>query len=425
MRWLVLLALAIVGCMADDEMPCTIHHGGRYYDLNPLKASKDYEFQTPGNHLFVMNVCRTPVRETFGLKDVKVTEIGGFIRRDHGDFSIGSKYNPVVPRLQSSPDSRGWVSLQIQIRREPDTGTPRLIAQLPPGDDEEACAFFLEWRTHVACPTNDPGSALGFFSFTILLQVAIFYCADPSSAALTHHNRIISLAILYLVAGTLYNRFVLRLRGVDQIPKFSVEAMKYHASEALDWIKDLAGSAQRPGSGYARMPNELGTPFSGGTFSGSSQPSGGINPVSHQTQVSSGPGSTLHSDDVGHGFVRPHPSRAPSGPPRRAEINPVSHQAQIATSQVGNVGPTPPAPITSALAPAENTRPQPSELHNTAQKREFMLGDDEDEEDDLVNTPPTATSRATAPTLVASSPSSDDSAVLRGRDLGSEDVTRL
>jgi len=30
-------------------------------------------------------------------------------------------------------------------------GQPRLVAQLPPGDDEEACAWVIEWRTHV-CP---------------------------------------------------------------------------------------------------------------------------------------------------------------------------------------------------------------------------------------------------------------------------------
>ena len=29
------------------------------------------------------------------------------------------------------------------------SGMPRLVAQLPPGDDEDACAFVLEWRTHV------------------------------------------------------------------------------------------------------------------------------------------------------------------------------------------------------------------------------------------------------------------------------------
>ena len=53
-----------------------------------LSSSEDYEFQTPGNHLFALNICRSPVRETFGLKDVDI-DIGGFVRRDHGDFSIG------------------------------------------------------------------------------------------------------------------------------------------------------------------------------------------------------------------------------------------------------------------------------------------------------------------------------------------------
>lgn len=28
-------------------------------------------------------------------------------------------------------------------------GKPELVAQLPP-DDSEACAFFIEWRTHVS-----------------------------------------------------------------------------------------------------------------------------------------------------------------------------------------------------------------------------------------------------------------------------------
>lgn len=31
-------------------------------------------------------------------------------------------------------------------------GQPRLLAALPPGKD--ACHFFFEWPTHVACPTN-------------------------------------------------------------------------------------------------------------------------------------------------------------------------------------------------------------------------------------------------------------------------------
>jgi len=29
------------------------------------------------------------------------------------------------------------------------TGAPQLLAQLPPGDEESACAFVIEWRTPV------------------------------------------------------------------------------------------------------------------------------------------------------------------------------------------------------------------------------------------------------------------------------------
>lgn len=35
------------------------------------------------------------------------------------------------------------------------SGMPRLVAQLPPGDDEDACAFFIEWKTHVSIFTID------------------------------------------------------------------------------------------------------------------------------------------------------------------------------------------------------------------------------------------------------------------------------
>jgi cation-dependent mannose-6-phosphate receptor len=31
-------------------------------------------------------------------------------------------------------------------------GQPKLVAQLPPGDEEEACAFVIEWETHVRPP---------------------------------------------------------------------------------------------------------------------------------------------------------------------------------------------------------------------------------------------------------------------------------
>jgi cation-dependent mannose-6-phosphate receptor len=104
---LVLLGILGLGCLAADETPCTLHDSGKYFDLNPLKSryvryavmerqdshnclsSKDYEFQTPGGHTLTINACRSPVREPFGLRDVNEKDIGGFVRHDHGDFSIG------------------------------------------------------------------------------------------------------------------------------------------------------------------------------------------------------------------------------------------------------------------------------------------------------------------------------------------------
>ena len=37
-----------------------------------------------------LNVCQSVKTETFGLKDgIDASEVGGFIRLAHGDFSIG------------------------------------------------------------------------------------------------------------------------------------------------------------------------------------------------------------------------------------------------------------------------------------------------------------------------------------------------
>ncbi|RDB15728.1 hypothetical protein Hypma_003964 [Hypsizygus marmoreus] len=416
MLWPALLVLGALGCLAVDEKPCALHNDGKYYDLSPLKASKDYEFQTPGGHLFVINVCKRPVRETFGLKDANNAEIGGFVRRDHGDFSIGALNTTLSveesrPRITltdgslcKSKSGENHIRASTVVEFVCDTsvfgsGSPRLVAQLPPGNDDDACAFFIEWRTHVACPTNEPGGAWGFFAFLIAL--------------------IISLALLYLVLGTLYNRFVLRLRGVDQIPQFSVEAMKYHVNEAVDWIKDVAsGLSAGRGGGYSRMP--AGAPAfpseAGGGFTLGGSGSAGMNPVSHQTQVAS---ATAGGNNE---FVRPQAARTGSGTGR---INPVSHQAQqTPTLSTSSVSPPPPPP-----AKKEKLRPKPFDLESTMQEREFMLGDDDDEEEgqDLGASKPTApVPPPTAPQASEAGPGPGVSAAaFRGRDMGPEGVTRL
>jgi len=76
-------------------------------------------------------------------------------------------------------------------------GKPELIAQLPDNEDT-ACSFYLEWRTHFACPHGERG----LLSSIIVILFSI----------------IIILGMLYIVIMTLYNRYALHLRGFDQIP---------------------------------------------------------------------------------------------------------------------------------------------------------------------------------------------------------------
>jgi hypothetical protein len=48
--------------------------------------------------------------------------------------------------------------------------------------------------------------------------------------------------ILYLVCGMLYNRFVLKLSGFDQVPQFSLTSLKYHASSSFETLTDIVGN---------------------------------------------------------------------------------------------------------------------------------------------------------------------------------------
>ncbi|KAG6813701.1 hypothetical protein H0H92_008108 [Tricholoma furcatifolium] len=427
MRWLAVLPLALTSlllatpCLADDEMPCTIHHNGRYYDLNPLKSSRDYEFRTLGDHLFVLNVCRRPVKETFGLRDVDDANIAGFVRRDHGDFSIGavnttlSVYDNNLRLTLSGGSQCKLKSGNTEIRASTivdfvcdtavfETGEPKLVAQFPPGDDEEACGYFVQWRTHVACPTHEPGSAWGFFAVLIFIFIA--------------------LALLYLVCGILYNRFVLNLRGMDQIPRFTLEGMRYHITEAVDWLRDLTGlHSSRYQYHIPRGEEEgLGLP----TPVGSAGPRSGMNPVSHQTQVSSPPPSGAPGAGGGGGgsgaFVRPNPSRTPSGSlsSRKGDINPVSHQAQVQVPSPPSHTPTPRpqapqqhsrTPSSQSQAPAQPSQPSDAPPPAPPKKEKprpapFDLGDDEEDDVGLGS----ATSAAVA--------SHSQAAQERGRDLG-------
>jgi cation-dependent mannose-6-phosphate receptor len=51
-------------------------------------------------------------------------------------------------------------------------------------------------------------------------------------------SMVVIFLLLYLVGGFLYNRFVLQLKGFDQIPQFSLTSLKYHATSVWEIICD-------------------------------------------------------------------------------------------------------------------------------------------------------------------------------------------
>ncbi|KAF8604915.1 mannose 6-phosphate receptor domain-containing protein [Ceratobasidium sp. AG-I] len=253
MRWkfLALCISLLKAANAADPAPCTGEDDTGYYDLSPLMANKDYKFKSQGGREFTLNVCQGIKSELWNPIEVeKPKDIGGFVRAGHGDFSIGA-YNTTVWIAQKHPllvyengskcPSATSLRASTVIRFICDpavfaVGSPFLVAQLPPEDDQ-ACAFFLEWRTHVACPTAKSAGAGGFIAvFGAILLAAI---------------------LTYLVAATLYNRFVLGYRGLDQLPTVSPLSPTAFA-DCLDFFKDNFG---RRDDGWVSS-----TPGNGGGF---------------------------------------------------------------------------------------------------------------------------------------------------------------
>ncbi|CCM03786.1 uncharacterized protein FIBRA_05933 [Fibroporia radiculosa] len=117
-------------------------------------------------------------------------------------------------------------------------GNPELVAQLPP-DDGSACAFFVEWRTHVACPTHQKTGNIGFITVLAAIMGTVF--------------------MLYILVGTWYNRYVLELRGFDQIPRISFIPLGSIVSSVHSWIDRLRyGSSDGRGVGYRGLAEEEG-----------------------------------------------------------------------------------------------------------------------------------------------------------------------
>jgi len=256
-----IIALLLVPVMAEDG-PCTARDGDNYYDLSSLSANKDYEFNSHTGVKFVINVCKPILSERWALKIDRPEDVGGIVQHERGSFSIGYANtslavlngNPVSVMTGGSEcaNTQGTYASSA-IRFVCDTsvfgaGKPELVAQLPP-DDNDACAFFLEWRTHVACPTHEKTGAVGFVTVVLAILGTLF--------------------MLYILVGTFYNRYVLELRGFDQIPRVSFGGILEFVSGCVDRVKPSSWHAgagdwtRRTQGGYRGLAEEEGRLMAG------------------------------------------------------------------------------------------------------------------------------------------------------------------
>ncbi len=74
--------------MTSSDRPCTLTlPDGKHYDLSSLgSANADYTAEV-GETSYKLNVCRGVVSELWHLDHPE--DIGGFISRPDGDFSLG------------------------------------------------------------------------------------------------------------------------------------------------------------------------------------------------------------------------------------------------------------------------------------------------------------------------------------------------
>jgi cation-dependent mannose-6-phosphate receptor len=147
--------------------------------------------------------------------------------------------------------------------------------------------------------------------------------------------------MIYLVLGTLYNRFVLGLTGFDQVPQFSFDSALYHAQNAWESLKDYVHGSKyhypvpesSPGlGGVASRGVRSGLDGARRVFGRATGGGGGgqgqVNSFSHQAQVQTQNQSPAQSRSGEYERPAGGVSATPTG------TNPVSHQSQVMSAPV-------------------------------------------------------------------------------------------
>ncbi|KAI4522054.1 mannose 6-phosphate receptor domain-containing protein [Schizophyllum commune Loenen D] len=380
----LLISLPLTSLAAEPKIkPCTAYDpiNDNFFNLAPLKAARDYTFGDEASDSgteYLINICRPVETETWhvaGADVIDIGDVGAFVRRDRGDFSMGQANStldispttgePRLSYLNGSPcplDGSVRASTIIDFvcsTSDFGAGKPRLTATLPTGASEgERCVFFVEWATHHACPARQPASLSLAALITGLLVALLLTTA------------------LYLVCGTAYNRWVLGLNGFDQIPSFSWDAFAYHANAVYAHLRSegfgpvlrhIKAAAARKFSKdnlldmFERFREATTNLYEGGQSGrlalghghGNMGRYGSVNPVSHQAFVRPEMGS-------------PSPRASPSS--HNARLSPRASPSPTPRNRTGDGARLAPVGVPSEQTP-------------------FMLGQEDDEEEDIARTP--------------------------------------
>jgi len=195
----------------------------RFYDLRPLirPSGEDYSARDEATgDVYKINVCRAVNNAVDGVpkqstgvyrqaKDGDAYSTGQYSDAPHISHDVLSlTYTGGSTCPTSTSTSMGSVIAFVCDHTVYGQGEPEFVASLG------RCNFFFTWKTQYACSTSSAGlgSGLGVFVTAILILLAV-----------------------YFGGFFLYNRFVLKRRGAEQIPPLGPSVL-----EAWAFVKDMA-----------------------------------------------------------------------------------------------------------------------------------------------------------------------------------------
>ncbi|CAB4424849.1 unnamed protein product [Rhizophagus irregularis] len=229
---LTILSTSLFVKAEENPQPCTVTNEttNKYYDLSPLKKTEGNDWIVYGygtGWTFYINVCHGVLYRDDKDSESNFEDIGVYgINPELYNRTLEKSHN--IGKLSNNPLIRGdklvmefsngklcgltnyksaSVVSFICDKTVEGQGQPIFISSY------QDCAFFFEWRTPAACPTDKKDASKGGWGvFFTIFVIAL---------------------IVYFVGGIIYNRMVHNATGMYQIPNWEFW------SNAFDFLKDM------------------------------------------------------------------------------------------------------------------------------------------------------------------------------------------